>query len=283
MLDIVIFTCESRTELLKKTWMAFADNLEAVGHRRILAADGQISLSSMVLVRPDVFVQNYHRMGYIQSIRNALSIIQTDYFLWLEDDWEFRNAPNIAAAVETLEKNPSWIQLRWSKSAPLAAEDALLADGIRMSSVGFSANPCVCRTDAVRQAFHALVNSPKGNALGVDGFENVITRWAEDNRKICAVFDPGEFPAVIHNGDLETTGRAWHMTRSIVDRPDDFGFIGSLPPLRSRCAMVVRLVRAFLTIAVGQLYSAAYYEFAFRIVHASKKFAINGSRKQIEK
>ena len=226
MLDIVIFTCESRTELLKKTWVAFGDFLEGVPHRRILAADGEISPSSMVLVRPDVFVQNCRRMGYIQSILNALSIIQTDYFLWLEDDWEFCNAPDIATAVESLEKNPNWIQLRWSKSAPLAAEDAWLTDGIRISSVGFSANPCVCRTDAVRQALHALMNGPKGNALGVDGFENVISRWAKDNQKVCAVFDPGEIPAVIHNGDLETTGRAWHMTGSVVDRPDDFGFLG---------------------------------------------------------
>src|ERR1039457_2626347 len=87
-LNVLVFTCEGREHLLQKTWASFAPRLEGIKHRLILAIDGHVSPEASAIIRPNVVVQNYQRQGYIQSILNAISIIDSELFLWLEDDWQ---------------------------------------------------------------------------------------------------------------------------------------------------------------------------------------------------
>lgn len=267
LLNVVIFTCEGREHLLGRMYESFGPVLRGIPHKRILAVDGTISPAAIQSVAPDVVVQNYQRRGYIHSIINALALVDSELFLWLEDDWKIAGNLDITSAAASLNAHPDWLQIRWSKTAPLKPEDTVILPGIHHSSDGFSANPCLCRTALVRQGFEFLRQAPKGNSLGVDGFENVLTRWTQEREWVCAVMPPGDEPTVKHLGDLESTGRQWHMTSSVEQKPEAHLFnFGQPPSFLRRLWMVYRLSRVLVSLGWRQLWANSAYEFAFRIV-----------------
>jgi hypothetical protein len=270
-LNIVIFTCGAREHLLARAWKSYVPFLNSKPHRRILAIDGSVNQEVINLVQPDIVVQSVRRRGYINSIFNALPLIDSKYFVWLEDDWTFNATVKIEDALTVLDKHPSWVQVRWSKEAPLTTVNVNLTPGVCFSSVGFSANPSICRTELVREGFKFLQEAQKGNSLGVDGFENVLSRWATERQKVCAVFDPGETPAVSHIGSLESTGRQWHMTASIEALPKKhIPTAGVSPPFWRRFWMLFKLARAFAFIGSRQFFSDAAYDLSFRIMATEK-------------
>ena len=270
-LDVIIFTCEAREHLLKRAWAAYAPVLGPLQHRRILAIDGDVDHRVIDLIHPNIVVQNVQRRGYISSILNALALVQSEYFVWLEDDWIFNGPVRIEDALAVLDQNPSWVQVRWSKEAPLTAADVALIPGVHCSADGFSANPSVCRTELLREGFKFLQEEPKGSSLGIDAFENVLTRWSRTHRRVCAVFDPGDKPAVSHIGYLESSGRQWLMTASLEAVPQEHIPNAGIPPaLWRRFWMVWKLMRAFASVGLRQFFSEAAYDLAFRIMATEK-------------
>jgi hypothetical protein len=194
-------------------------------------------------------------------------------FLWLEDDWLISGSIDLRKALEYLQRNPKCVQVRWSKRAPLSDAELKgeLAPEIYNSTAGFSANPCVCRTKLVRDGFTALIGANKGDCPGVDGFENFLTTWFASHGLACAVANPGKIPAVVHAGDLESTPREWHMTKSAVATPTNYVFaMGSKPPFWRRLWMGVKLSILLARLAFRELWDDWAYEFAFRVISTYK-------------
>jgi hypothetical protein len=269
--ETVIFTCTGREHLLQQTWDFFGPVVSGNEKRRILAVDGTISTSIVGVINPTVLVQNSDRRGYIHSILNALALVDAEFFIWLEDDWKINTQIEIPNLVATLQENPKWVQIRWSKSAPLKQEDLQIAPGLHVSSDGFSANPCICRTALVKAGLEYLRLAPKGGTLGQDGFENVLTRWCKQENLVCAVLNPGNTPQISHLGYLESTGREWHMTSSLEKLPCSHLPVSGVPaPMWRRIWMLAKLFRAFTTIAIKQFFGNEAYDLAFRIMASAK-------------
>lgn len=266
--DLMVFTCEGREHLLRGTMQSLATAVNYPFAARRVMVDGPVAAAALECVGADAIVQHPSRRGYVRAILTALRQVEAKYFFWLEDDWRFEAPVDVAALVTAMDANPEWAQVRLSKTGPLteAEKEWPLGGGIYESIVGFSANPCLCRTAVMRQAFDALALSPRGNTPGVDGFENFVTRWCVERGLVCAVLDG---PGVSHDGYLESTPREWHMTASLDGAPDEPVLsMGGPPPSWRRALMVAKLGRRFAEVAVRQLSDDHAYELAFRMVNA---------------
>ena len=267
-LSIVIFACEGREHLLRKTWASFRPNFSGVPVRKILAIDGHISLGEIEAISPDIVVQNFRRRGYVTSIQNALAQTTSEFFFWLEDDWIANQKLEVESAISLLRKHPSWLQIRWSKIGQLSESDYMLSPGVRYSSVGFSANPAICRTAETQAGFESIVHGAT-NGLSSDArnFENELINWAHANNRVCAVFETDGTPAVSHIGYLERTGRQWHTVNSLQRQPEEFLFsMGRPPQLRRRVWMMAKLLGVMVDLSMRQFRDNGAYELAFRIV-----------------
>ena len=271
-LDVVIFTCEGREHLLQKTWQSFAPQVEAISHRRILAIDGQVSPEAVKCIQPDLVVQNYRRRGYVQSMLNAIGVVDSRLFFWLEDDWQITGEFDLERALVVLKDNPPWVQVRWSKTPLLKEGDYPLIPGIHFSSVGFSANPCLCRTELVRQGLNYLVQVPRGDTPANGFFENILTKWARSHNLICGVFDPHGRTAVTHLGFLESTGREWLMTASLDGEPAQhfFRMAAKSPEAWRRLWMAIKFCGACVLLLLRIPFSDSAYELAFRMIATVK-------------
>ncbi len=272
-IDVVIFTMEGREHLFLKTIKDLPRITGGLACRTILAVDGMVDVRVLSQARPDLIVMNATRRGYVASILNALRLVRTDVFLWIEDDWNIDGVrrEDGSRLVETMRRDSRLVQVRWSKTPTLPEASSTIAEGIRESAVGFSANPNICRTQVVRAGFDYLAAIPHGGrSLGVDGFENVLSDWCVREGLICGVLDPRGEAAIRHNGELESTGREWHMTSSIREAPTGYGHLGASPPLWRRLWMIPKLAFAFTRIAVTQLLSDAQYDLAFRVIAAKR-------------
>src|SRR5260221_161401 len=87
-LTLLVFTCTAREHLLSETWKSWETAICQAGPRkRLVAVDGAFDSSAYRDISPDVVVQSPIRCGYVCSILRALPLIETEFFLWLEDDW----------------------------------------------------------------------------------------------------------------------------------------------------------------------------------------------------
>jgi len=271
---LIIFSCEGREHLIQSTFLSFTGICEYKFYKKILALDGTYKLQNYSSINPDLIVQNYRRKGYIQNILNALNLVDSEFFFWLEDDWEFTRKFDIEDMLSLLQKNPDWVQVRLSKTAPLAQEEKKirLFNDIYESVYGFSANPCLCRTSHVKAGFEALQKSSLSETLG---FENFLSHWFSDNSIICTVLDPEKLPMVIHSGYLESTPRQWHMTASLDGKTDTY--LSAMehagePKFWRKFLMVYKLNRAAFILSIRIFLSRAAYDLSFRISNVIKEF-----------
>jgi hypothetical protein len=271
-LALVIFTCESREHLLVKTFQSFSAVCSYKFQKVILAIDGQIDDAAIRQINPDVILQYAKRRGYAHSISKALKLIDTPYFFWLEDDWAFYKEIDVPYYTQTLATHPDWAEIVFSKDGPLDATSKtnLLDENLYQTTYGFSANPCFCNTGHLQQAFQLLENSPKGDKLGEDGFENFLTKTFENENIKCVMVDPVDHQDISHEGYLESTARNWHMTNSIETKTSNHLLILPAPSLGRKLFMIVKLFVAFCTLAFSQLTNNKIYEFCFRIIASSK-------------
>ena len=272
LVSLVIFTCEGREHLLQKCFKSFVSHANFQFSKIILAVDGKIDQLVIKEIEPDIIVQSYLRKGYVNSISGTLKVIDTPYFFWLEDDWDFRSALQIATFLSKLQQNLNWAQIIYSKYGPLDNDlkHLPLENNLFETPFGFSANPCLCNTNLVRSAFCDLAVAPKGDTLGEDGFENFLTKTFATNNIKCVIHDPVDHLIVSHEGYLESTPRNWHMTNSLNNKTQKHLLTVPEPSLVRKTWMFFKLAILFLKISFSQFFSNKIYEFCFRIIAAYK-------------
>ncbi|MFD0941968.1 glycosyltransferase [Pedobacter boryungensis] len=268
---LVIFTCESREHLLINTFKSFIENCDYQFDKIILAIDGKVNSQIIDEISPTLIVQQVHRNGYVKNIINALKQVDTPYFFWLEDDWQFHKKLNIGELLNSLQNNDNWVEIVLSKTGVLTAEQKIkdLSNNMYETTFGFSANPCLCNTQHIQSAFDALENAPKGNKLGEDGFENFLTRKFEAENKKCVILDPVDKSHISHEGYLESTARNWHMTNSIENKTKTHISIIAPPSLFRKLTMIGKLLLTFIKLATKQLSNNKVYEYCFRIIRTA--------------
>jgi hypothetical protein len=271
-MDVVIFTMQGREHLFSQTVQLLPHHLlQGAAGRIIVAADGFVDVGVLDQAQPNLILMSPTRRGYIHSIIDALRQVQTELFLWIEDDWNLSQVPSddVTRIVDAMRRNERVLQIRWSKTPTVEVSARTLGEGIVESHVGFSANPNICRTALAQAGFRHLLSTPdKGRRLGVDGFENVVSNWCDREGVICGVVDPKGEAAIQHDGYLESTGREWHMTSSLDRAPRGSGHLGPSPPAWRRLLMVPKLLYACTHLALAQLFDDAPYDLAFRVVTA---------------
>lgn len=270
--SLVIFTCEGREYLLHDTYNSFKKACDYPFAKTILAIDGKVNSSIVDHVQPDMVVQSPVRKGYINNILQALSGIDTPYFFWLEDDWKFNADVKLAPFIDLLNTNSHWLQIMYSKFGPLQADmkEQPLSGDLYKTPFGFSANPCICKTAFIREGFEHLLNAPKGDKLGEDGFENFLTRHFTQAGLISVIQDPVDHIIISHEGYLESTPRNWHMTNSIDHKTEEHLLTLPAPSAGRKLLMALKLIALFPKLAVKQLSDNQVYELCFRILASAR-------------
>ncbi|MFT3867253.1 MAG: hypothetical protein QM715_02035 [Nibricoccus sp.] len=221
-------------------------------------------------------MQSLQRSGYVLSIVRALGLVRTPFLFWLEDDWSFNQPVNLPPLIEALATHDTWTQIRLNKTAPIAPSEREApldtAAGLFRSQHGFSANPHLGRTSHLLAGFKAFIESPKTAA---NTFEPFLTTWFESHGHICAIQDPGEKPAVAHAGYLESTGRQWHATISLSEKPAPYSSglrqDGRRPALWRRIVLAGRLISAAVRVGLRALYKYNAYDLGFRFIDLSRR------------
>jgi hypothetical protein len=270
--SLVVFTCEGREHLLHQTVKSFTLKCNFNFAKVILAIDGQVNQAVGALLEPDVIIQQYQRQGYVQMISKVIKLIGTPYFFWLEDDWRFHIPVPMEDLLHHLIKHQGWAQVVLSKYGPLESEMKLqpLGSALYQSTFGFSANPTLCNTGHIRDAFQLLSSAQKGDTLGEDGFENFLSKTFTEQNIICAILDPIDRTPISHEGYLETTPRSWHMTNSLEQRRSAHLLTIPAPSLMRRFAMAAKLIVTICVLAFRQFTNNKIYEYCFRIIATSK-------------
>jgi hypothetical protein len=272
MTDLIIFTCEGREHLLQKSYESFSKACDYPFRKTILAIDGRISPKVIDTIQPDIIVQSYNRKGYVHNIISALKQVDAPYFFWLEDDWKFNSSIDIPFLMGTLKKNKDWAEIVFSQAGPLKPEAKLHPFGNNMYQTifGFSANPCICNSAHLKSTFTLLAESPKGGKLGEDGFENFLSRAFEKENIKCVILDPVDHLPISHEGYLESTPRNWHMTNSLESKTKAHLLTIPPPSIFRKLLMVLKLIKAFVNLSIGQLFNNKVYELCFRIITSAK-------------
>lgn len=267
-ITLVIFTCQGREHLLFKSYASFKSICDYEFNKTILAIDGPVDASVIAEINPDLVIHHTQRRGYVNSIAQALKVITSPYFFWLEDDWSFSQKTDLNYLLNQLQNNADWAEIVLSKYGTLQAEMKInpLTDNLYQSVYGFSANPALCNSKHLQAAFLALQHAPKGDRLGEDGFENFLTKKFDAENIKCVILDPVDGLSLSHEGDLESTPRNWHMTNSLAIKTK--AHLLTLPPpsVARRCYMILKLFKTFSILAIRQLTNNKVYEYCFRVI-----------------
>jgi hypothetical protein len=265
---LVIFTCTGREHLLQKTYDSFLAACNYKFGQVILAIDGEVNPAVITYINPDLVIYGYTRKGYVTSIKNAFANIYTPYFFWLEDDWKFDIKIEVPYFIEKLDSHPDWAQIIYSKNGPLTDDLKTKAAGDHLfeNAYGFSANPCFNRSSILKDGFAALEQAEKGDTLGENGFENFLTTYFLQKGIKCIIQDPVNRQPISHEGYLESTPRNWHMTNSLEAKTEKHLLTIATPTVARRLLMLLKLSKAFFTLAFKQLWNNEFYELCFRVV-----------------
>lgn len=270
--SLVMFTCEGREYLLHDTYNSFKKACDYPFSKTILAIDGKVNSSIIDHIQPDVVVQSPARKGYIHNILQAISMIDTPYFFWLEDDWKFEADVKLIPFIDLLNTNNHWVQIMYSKFGPLPADmkQKPLSGDLYETLFGFSANPCICKTAFIKEGFGLLLKAPKGDKLGEDGFENFLTRHFSQAGMISVIQDPVDHSMISHEGYLESTPRNWHMTNSIEQKTEEHLLTLPTPSAGRKLLMALKLTALFPGLIFKQLTNNEVYEFCFRVLASAR-------------
>jgi hypothetical protein len=275
-ITLLVFSCEGRAHLLRTTMESFRRQCPFTFGETIYAHDGPMDPAAPSFVNPGRLVQNCQRRGYVQSILQALAVVRTPYVFWLEDDWEFTQPIDLPGLHAAMAAHPGWLQIRLSKTAPLAEIEAaapLDSAGLHQSGYGFSANPHLGRAEPLRAGFAAFSASPKTTA---NTFESFLEGWVKSSGLVCVVVNPGPTASIQHTGYLESTGRQWHAASSLGASPgaeysSGMRGVGEQPPVWRRIVLALRLVAAAAKLAVKALRGSSAYDLAFRFIAMTRQ------------
>jgi len=276
--SLVIFTCEGREHLLKKTYDSFVAACDFKFVRVILSIDGVVDTAIISYLNPDLVVYNYKRRGYVNSIKNALIHVNTAYFFWLEDDWKFSVKIDIDAVAVQMKKNHDWAEMLFSQFGPLKPAFKIfpLGENLYQTTFGFSANPCICNSSYLKTAFTLLEGAEKGGIPGENGFENYLSAFFKTENLKCVIIDPVDYYPISHEGYLETTPRNWHMTNSLEQRTAEHLLTMPEPSFWRKLIMAIRLTGVFFLLIFKQFANNEVHEFCFRIVASVKSLRKRG-------
>ncbi|WP_374951532.1 hypothetical protein [Mucilaginibacter sp.] len=267
-ISLVIFTCEGREHLLRKTWASFQKACDFKFDQVILAVDGVIDHSVMEIINPDLVIYGYQRKGYVTSIKNTLVHISSAFFFWLEDDWAFYIRINLPYYQNLLIQHPDWAEIVYSKYGPLTADfkKETLYENLYLNVNGYSTNPGLNRTAIILEGFKAMEQAEKMNGTEEVGFENFLTAYFAGLSRQVVLIDPVDHTAIAHEGYLESTPRNWHMISSLEKKTEKHLLIFPEPSFPRRLYMILKLFRAFIGLAIRQLRNNEVYELCFRII-----------------
>jgi hypothetical protein len=266
--SLIIFTCEDREHLLKRTYASFLASCDYKFDQVILAVDGVIDQSVIADINPDLVVYTYKRKGYVISIRNTLSNITGEFFFWLEDDWDFHFKVDVPHYVNLLNQHQDWAQVIYSKYGPLTDEFKInkAGDDLYENINGFSTNPGFNRTRFVRDGYDNLDQSKQQFSSQEWGHEDLIKFYLAEKGLRYVLIDPVDHTSISHEGYLESTPRNWHMISSLDKKTEKHLLTIPTPSLARRLFMIAKLSRAFISLAFRQLWNNEIYELCFRVI-----------------
>lgn len=262
-ISLVIFTCEGREHLLQHTLQAFRKNCHFNFHSTILAIDGPVSPTILSLVQPDILVQSYHRKGYFHNILQAVRQLQSPYFFWLEDDWNFAATLNIEQLQKKLMSDPGFSQIALAKEAVNSHHTVPMGDNFYKSPYSFSTNPSLCRTDLLLNALHHLTSQKiEGN------FEVAIRQYMLDQQFSTLLYFHEAGPAAFHCGYLESTARNYHLIS--LSENNQKKYITAMgnpqpPSIINKVMMLLKLWWVSTQLSIRLLFRRDAYDFVFRI------------------
>jgi hypothetical protein len=271
--SLVIFTCEGREYLLHDTYNSFKKACDYPFSKTILAIDGNVDAAITNHIQPGIVVQSPARQGYIHNIFRALKMVDTPYFFWLEDDWQFDAKADLEPFINLLKEHSNWTQILYSKFGPLDDElkQKPVSADLYETTYGFSANPCICRTAVLKDAFdHLQAAADQGDQLAEEGFEYFISRYLSQKGMISLIQDPVDHNMISHQGYLESTPRNWHLTNTINQKAEKHHLTIPAPSIGRKLLMALRLIGVFPKLAVKQLANNEIYELCFRILASEK-------------
>ena len=281
-ITLVIFACEGREHLLCRTIASFH---EACNHRfskTLLVVDGPFEAAAIANINADVVIHHTKRQGYVNVIANALKLIDTPLYFWLEDDFLFNQKIPLSRMLDVINTEESWAGIFLSRTGPLTSAEKKhkLFDDLVIPDFGFSVSPSLCKTKHVKSAFAALMAYPKGDSTKHTSFEPFIDSYFIQQNLKYAMVDPGPIAHVEHIGFLESSGREYHMINALEKEISDIDktFISGLGKERvitlyNKLAMLPKLWYAVGVLSFNLFWQRRAYDFAFRIYCAYlKKF-----------
>ena len=276
-ITLVIFTCEGREHLLLKSFASFTKACGSVFARKILAVDGKISQAIVDAISPEEIIQSPVRRGYVSSIIRALKNVDTDYFFWLEDDWEFPYDFTAESLITSL-TDDKVLQVTLAKEKLDTAFKAYTEPDVYINGYGFSANPCLCRTAVVREIFNEAIAHKKDESSKFLSFEYFATNFANSKNLVSLIKYHNNQAFVKHIGELESTAREYHMINSISIpvKQGKSEYISGLNRYKeisffNRLGLFIKLYIATIYLSLKLFFSREAYDFAFRIYVASLK------------
>ncbi|TKC60962.1 glycosyltransferase [Pedobacter hiemivivus] len=263
-ITLLIFTCEGREHLLKETIASFKKKCRYPFTKTILAVDGQINNNTIDWINPDLVIQSPVRKGYVNSILHAIKQVDTAYFFWLEDDWEFPYDIPICELALQLDADPQLIQIVLAK-----AKKETMQIELTNPSSSFSANPGLCNAMYIKNGFQLLQKSKKIYDMG---FEDFMKHFMEIEQLSAYYIYQNNGPFVHHSGYLESTAREYHMISSIDAELSLIGkkYISGYGndktiTLKNKLLLVPRLWLATTILALKLFRNRQSYDFALRI------------------
>jgi hypothetical protein len=272
-ITLVMFTCEGREHLILNTINSFKANCDISFNKILIAIDGNYNFSNLSFISPDSIIYFPKRNGYVNSINSTLKNIDTNYFFWLEDDWTFHQPLNLANKLNLLKNNDDWAEIVFSKYGALENEykENPVNNNLYLSPFGFSANPCLCNTKHIKEAFNSMTCANKGSELGEDGFENYLTNFFAKRGIKCVIEDPQDGTVITHEGYLESTPREWHMTSSLEQKSDTYLAVFPKPSIITKIKTFIKLWAVLFILSIRQFYNRKVYDYCFRIIIAGQK------------
>ena len=274
-ISLIYFSCQGREHLLTRTAEALEKHCLFSFHEKILAFDGPMDAGfSPAEIGVTRLVNNVTRTGYVQSVRNALSLVTTPYFFWQEDDCRFLRTCDVKYLHKQMESNSSWTQVGWGSGEKLPPEEKIYPMGTEnmyRTAYGFSARPALCRTDDLREAF--AMN--EGDAINPNqDIEEYLRDWLKLKSKASISIDPGDASMYVHEGQLESVDKGL-----LQMKPE--GINGSatyksglghrkLPPLPRRVKNLCNLLMSAFRLCYSQFHDLSRYDVAWRVVRIER-------------
>ncbi|MES2377401.1 MAG: hypothetical protein V4553_12510 [Bacteroidota bacterium] len=250
--------------------------------KTFLILDGKVNTDIVGDIKADTILKHTTREGYVSIIADALRLINTPYFFWLEDDFLFNQKAPLNYMLDVMNRDVNWAGIFLSRTAPFtsAQKKKPVIDDLYIPDIGFSVSPTLCKTIHMRAAFAAMDLHEKSDHTKHLTFEPFIDSFFIQNKLKYAIMDPGEISHVEHIGLLESTDRAHHTVNSLEKQFTIINkeFVSGLGRDRiitmyNKFAMLPKLWFAIIVLSVKLFKHRVSYDFAFRIYCAYlKKF-----------